>query len=90
MAGWLKRGSIPDEQSIEDDLIGTEYGYDRNSAILLEKKEDMKKRGLASPDNGDALALTFAYQVAPRVAEQDNYQRLKRRQARARNSSTGY
>ena len=25
----------------------------------------MKKRGLASPDHGDALALTFAYPVAP-------------------------
>ena len=25
----------------------------------------MKKRGLASSDNGDALALTFAYPVAP-------------------------
>jgi hypothetical protein len=25
----------------------------------------MKKRGLASPDNGDALALTFAYPVMP-------------------------
>ena len=25
----------------------------------------MKKRGLASPDDGDALALTFAYPVAP-------------------------
>jgi len=25
----------------------------------------MRKRGLASPDNGDALALTFAYPVAP-------------------------
>ena len=24
----------------------------------------MKRRGLASPDNGDALALTFAYPVA--------------------------
>jgi hypothetical protein len=35
-----------------------------NSAILLEKKEDMKRRGLASPDSGDALCLTFAYPVA--------------------------
>ena len=25
----------------------------------------MKKRGLASPDSGDALALTFAYPVMP-------------------------
>jgi hypothetical protein len=32
-------------------------------AIQLERKEDMKRRGLASPDNGDALALTFAYPV---------------------------
>ena len=32
--------------------------------ILLERKDDMRRRGLASPDDGDALALTFAYPVA--------------------------
>jgi hypothetical protein len=32
----------------------------------LEKKEDMKKRGLASPDNADALFLTFANPVQPK------------------------
>jgi hypothetical protein len=32
--------------------------------VQLERKEDMKKRGLASPDNGDALALTFAEPLA--------------------------
>ena len=32
----------------------------------LQKKEDMKKRGLASPDMADALAMTFAYPVAPK------------------------
>ena len=31
--------------------------------ILLEKKEDMKRRGLPSPNEADALALTFAYPV---------------------------
>jgi hypothetical protein len=31
---------------------------------VLEKKEHMKARGLASPDDGDALALTFAHPVA--------------------------
>ena len=36
---------------------------DGRDAIQLERKEDMKRRGLASPDNGDALALTFAYPV---------------------------
>ena len=39
-------------------------GRDGRDAIILEKKEDMKKRGLASPDLADALALTFAYPVA--------------------------
>ncbi|MGZ3339900.1 MAG: hypothetical protein ACXU9B_08990, partial [Reyranella sp.] len=38
----------------------------RLDAILLERKDDMRKRGLASPDDGDALALTFAYPVAIR------------------------
>jgi hypothetical protein len=32
----------------------------------LDRKDDMRKRGLASPDDGDALALTFAYPVAKR------------------------
>lgn len=32
----------------------------RRSCLILEKKEDMRKRGVASPDDADALALTFA------------------------------
>jgi hypothetical protein len=63
---WLKGGAIPDEQEIEDDLCGREYGYDSEGAIVLERKDDMKKRGLSSPDNGDGLNLTFAYPVAQR------------------------
>ena len=39
---------------------------------MLESKADMQKRGQASPDDGDALALTFAQEVAPaEVEEQD-------------------
>jgi hypothetical protein len=41
---------------------------DGRDAIQLERKEDMKRRGLASPDNGDALALTFAYPVIAAAA----------------------
>lgn len=61
---WLKHGAIPDDHELAADLTGVEYGYDADNAIQLEKKEHMKKRGLASPDKGDALALTFAYPVA--------------------------
>jgi hypothetical protein len=66
MQEWLKTGAIQDVRDLKDDLMGVEYGYNASNQILLEKKEDMKKRGLASPDFGDALALTFAYPVGPR------------------------
>jgi hypothetical protein len=38
-----------------------------NGRKLLEKKKDMAKRGIRSPDGGDALALTFAAPVIARV-----------------------
>ena len=37
---------------------------------MLESKADMQKRGQASPDDGDALALTFAQPVAPEEVEE--------------------
>jgi hypothetical protein len=60
MRDWLMDGaSLPDDPELRDDLIGPEYGFDAKMRIQLEKKEDMKKRGLASPDSGDALAVSF-------------------------------
>jgi hypothetical protein len=64
MRGWLTGGAIPDEDMLAADLTGVEYGYAADQvSILLEKKEHMKSRGLASPDDADALALTFAEPV---------------------------
>lgn len=68
MRDWLRGGMIPDEPDLASELTGLEYGYvirDGVDAILLEKKSDMRKRGLSSPDEGDALALTFAYPIQP-------------------------
>ena len=64
MKEWLKVGSLPDDPELLADLKAVDYGYDASDAILLERKDDMRRRGLASPDDGDALALTFAYPVA--------------------------
>lgn len=65
MRAWIATGgALPDDRELAADLIGVEYGYTIHNEILLEKKDDMKKRGLASPDAGDALALTFAHPVA--------------------------
>jgi hypothetical protein len=51
---------IRDDPKLEVDLIGPEYGFSIKNQIQLEQKEDMKRRGLASPDLGDFLAMTFA------------------------------
>lgn len=65
MRDWLKdRGAIAANAELEFDLLGPEYSYDANNRIQLEKKDDMKKRGIPSPDLGDALALTFAERVS--------------------------
>ncbi|WP_343561749.1 terminase [Kiloniella sp. b19] len=61
---WLERADIPDDPELLTDLKGPEYSYDSHMRVLLEKKSDMKKRGLSSPDVGDALAVTFAEPVA--------------------------
>jgi hypothetical protein len=65
---WLPKGMIDNDPELAADLPSVEYGYaqrDSRDCIVLEKKEHMKARGLASPDDGDALALTFAHPVAP-------------------------
>ena len=60
---WLKSGAIDADSHLEADLTGPGYRHDKKDRVLLESKEDMKKRSLASPDDGDALCLTFAHPV---------------------------
>ncbi|MBV8186143.1 MAG: terminase [Alphaproteobacteria bacterium] len=80
MKDWLKSGCVPDDAELVADLGNVEYGYNGADALLLERKDDMRRRGLASPDDGDALALTFAHPVAKRdYAEERRYEEgLKR------------
>jgi hypothetical protein len=61
MRTWLSAGAdIPTDTDTRKDLIGIEYGYNDKEQMRLERKADMKKRGLNSPDDGDAIAHTFA------------------------------
>jgi hypothetical protein len=71
MKEWCKFGCLPDDRDLRADLTNVEYGYDATDAIRLERKDDMRKRGLASPDDGDALALTFAYPVERRNSKDE-------------------
>jgi hypothetical protein len=56
---------LPDDNSLQADLCGPGYTYNNNQNLVIESKEAMRKRGLKSPDGGDALILTFASTVAP-------------------------
>jgi hypothetical protein len=67
MRDGLKYLALPRSSELRDQLIGPEYDYNLKGELQLEKKSDMKKRGLASPDIADALALTFARPVFPRA-----------------------
>ncbi|MDF1719950.1 MAG: hypothetical protein P1U65_04685 [Minwuia sp.] len=73
MRKWLRTGALPDDADLINDLKGPEYSFDATGHILLEKKEKMKARGLASPDAADALALTFADPVPANRAERRRF-----------------
>jgi hypothetical protein len=64
MKTWLMSGAaIPDIVDLKQDLAAPTYKFTSSDKMQLESKDDMKSRGLPSPDLGDALALTFAHQV---------------------------
>jgi hypothetical protein len=71
MRQWLKLGAeIPDDKELIQDLTGPEYDYTNTQRLYLERKVDMKKRGLSSPDVADALALTFSYPIGGNFADE--------------------
>lgn len=66
---WLDEpggADIPDDDSIHADAVAPGYKYDSLTRVLLESKDDIRKRGLRSPDEWDAVALTFAEPVVER------------------------
>lgn len=64
MRDWLRAGgAIPDLVDLKQDLAAPTYKFTPADKIQLESKDDIKGRGLPSPDLGDALALTFAFPV---------------------------
>jgi hypothetical protein len=73
MKEWLSHGAIdPKDQKLETDLTAPGYHINKQDKLVIESKEDMMKRGAASPDDGDALALTFAAPVGPSVVKKQS------------------
>jgi len=67
---WLNEeggADIPDRDSLQADACGPGYHFDTNQRLLLESKDHMRSRGIRSPDEWDAIALTFAEPVHEEV-----------------------
>jgi len=63
---WLAQRNcrIPSDDELVSELAAPSYKYTSTGKIKIESKEEMKKRGIKSPDKADALALTMASSAA--------------------------
>jgi len=75
MASWISDENItvevPDEDSIQADLCASLYRRDSQDRVVLLSKDKIKSELGYSPDEGDALALTFAEPVTPKKPKKD-------------------
>lgn len=67
LAEWVKKGgALPKIPALIAELTTPTYAF-KNDRLLIEPKESIKARLGRSPDLADALALTFAHPVKPKL-----------------------
>lgn len=59
---WFAAANVvmPKDDGLIAELVGPKYGIASSGKIKVESKDEMKKRGVRSPDLADAFILTFA------------------------------
>lgn len=89
LAEWVKGGGAlpPDVPDLVGELTTPTYFYAKSGKIQIEAKEQVEARLQRSPDLADALALTFAYPVAPPISGARGETRYSRDRARNRGRS---
>jgi phage terminase large subunit len=88
MAEWVKSGgALPNIPELVGELTTPTYSF-KSDRLLIEPKEDIKKRLGRSPDLADALALTFAMPVMP--GPRNEAERLLERFSNTRRAVTEY
>lgn len=60
MAEWLKVSNVPDDRDLRDELLAQPMDRDSRNRLVLMSKQEMREKGIASPDTADALGYTFA------------------------------
>ena len=85
---WLKQpggADIPDEGVLQSDATTPGYKYDiRTQHLVLESKEQIRARKARSPDDWDAIALTFASMVYDEGAASEAKERSRSRLKKVR------
>lgn len=66
MRDFLEHGTIPDSDTLSNELCSLDYGYDARFRIQLQSKKDLKRAGVKSPDHADSLALSFIPELIDR------------------------
>ena len=61
------RIAIPDDRELAGQLLALDYSVASTGQIQVQRKDDLRKRGLPSPDKADALALAFAPERATSI-----------------------
>ena len=85
---------IPDDDGLQADLTAAEWGngktrYNTSNELIIEEKAAIKSRIGASPDLGDAAALTFAIPYAVKLSQVQQAP-VRRASSGRRRSRTGY
>ena len=77
-------------QELANELSSPRYEFNRNGAVKVEGKKEMKKRGVASPNIADALCITeYFYGSAMRIFRRKDRKKAKRKMLQPGNSNSG-
>jgi hypothetical protein len=74
----MDRFKLPDRDDVQSDLCSFGFKFNSQGLLVLESKQDLKKRGVPSPDTADAIALTFCDGPDGLVRSKNFYRSLKR------------
>lgn len=66
---WLEQrnSKLPNDEALLAELVSPRYTFTSNGKMKVEGKDDMRKRGLSSPDRADAVCLTLASEAATAI-----------------------
>jgi hypothetical protein len=76
------RFQLPDDDALQADLVSCGYKYNSEGRLLLESKQDMKRRGIPSPDLADAVVLCFSEPSGSAFVHSKDFRRNMREQYR--------